>query len=37
MGAVNIDVTRLALYYGLLIIPLGAMLWLRIPMVGKTL
>ena len=37
MGAVNIDVTRLAFYYGLLIIPLGAMLWLRIPMVGKTL
>ena len=37
MGAVDIPITELALYYGLLIIPLGAMLWLKVPMVGKTL
>ncbi len=37
MGAVDIEITRLALYYSLLIIPLGAMLWLGVPMVRKTL
>ncbi len=37
MGAVDISVAGLAIYYSLLIIPLGAMLWLRVPMVGKTL
>ncbi|RLB21376.1 MAG: ABC transporter permease, partial [Deltaproteobacteria bacterium] len=37
MGAVDIGLSGLALYYALLIIPLGAMLWLRVPIVGKTL
>ncbi len=37
MGAVDISLWGLALYYGLLIIPLGAMLWMRVPIVGKTL
>ena len=37
MGAADIDLSRLALYYGLLIIPLAAMLWIRVPIVGKTL
>ncbi len=37
MGAVDISIAGLAIYYSLLIIPLGAMLWLRVPMVGKTL
>ena len=37
MGAVDISIAGLAVYYSLLIIPLGAMLWLRVPMVGKTL
>ena len=37
MGAVDISLWGLAMYYGLLIIPLGAMLWIQVPIVGKTL
>jgi len=37
VGAVDISLWGLALYYGLLIVPLGAMLWMRVPIVGNTL
>ncbi|MBW1730885.1 MAG: ABC transporter permease [Deltaproteobacteria bacterium] len=37
MGAVDLSIDGLVIYYMLLIIPLGLMLWLHIPMVGKTL
>ncbi|MBW1720595.1 MAG: ABC transporter permease [Deltaproteobacteria bacterium] len=37
MGAENIGVWFLAGYYTLLIIPLGVMLWFRVPIIGKTL
>ena len=37
MGAVDINIYNLAIYYMLLIVPLGLMLWLNIPMMGRTL
>ncbi len=37
MGAVDLGILNLTFYYSLLIIPLGLMLWLKIPMVGKTI
>lgn len=37
MGAVDLSIDGLVIYYILLIIPLGLMLWLHIPMIGKAL
>lgn len=37
MGAVNIGPWALAAYYGLLVIPLGIMLWIGIPIIGRTI
>ncbi|RLB43141.1 MAG: ABC transporter permease [Deltaproteobacteria bacterium] len=37
MGAVDISLIRLGFYYSLVLIPLGAMLWLGVPIIGKTL
>jgi len=37
MGIVDIKMVRLAAYYGLLILPFGIMLWLRVPIIGKTI
>ena len=37
MGAVDLSIDGLVIYYILLIIPLGLMPWLHIPMIGKTL
>ena len=37
MHAEDIDMLALSGYYALLVIPFGMMLWLRIPIIGKTL
>ena len=37
MPVTDIDVVRLAAGYGLLLIPLGILLWHRVPLIGTTL
>lgn len=37
MSAIDINILRLSIYYLMLIIPLGLMLWLQIPIIGRTL
>ncbi len=37
MGAVDIGLFRLASYYLLLIIPIGAILWLKVPILNRTI
>ena len=37
MSAMDIPITALVLGYGMLLLPIGAILWLRIPLLGKLL
>lgn len=37
MQTIDIGIIRLAVYYGLLLIPLAILLWFKVPIIGKTI